>query len=133
MKLSEKLPEIIALAKAADDHWQREFDKLGTFPSEEDDPLLPERVRLKELLSSLSQEQLFAIVTIAYLGQGPKRVEEIDAYRRRMVERWAGARLPDILVDTATLADELTDGLEKLAAKGIQIDSVVKPIPELAA
>ena len=133
MKLSEHLPEIIALAQAADDHWQREFDRLGTFPPEEDDPLLPERVRLKELLSSLTQEQLYALMTVAYLGQGPKRVEELDSYRSRMVEMWHGVSLPNILVDTATLADELTDGLEKLEAKGLDIDSVVKPIPELAA
>ncbi|MBY0229675.1 MAG: DUF3775 domain-containing protein [Gemmataceae bacterium] len=94
---------------------------------------MPEQVRLKELLSSLSQEQLYAQMTVACLGQGPKRVEELDSYHRRMVELWHGRSLPNILVDTATLADELADGLEKLAAKGLDIDSVVKPIPELAA
>ena len=134
MMLSENLPEIIALAKAADDHWEREFDKGGTYPPEEGGPLLPEQVRLKELLSSLPQEQLYALLTVAYLGRGnSKRVEELDAYRQRMVEQWAGARLPSILVDTATLAGELADGLGKLAAKGMNIDSVVQPISEVAA
>ncbi len=133
MKLSDKLPEIMSLAQAVGDYWDRELPKrLKDYPfvgeGEDEGPPPPEQAKLKELLSSFPEERLYDLMAAADLGSRGLRAEDLGAYRKRLPREWPAALLLNGLADRAALAEDLADGLEKLAARGMDIDSLAKPL-----
>ncbi len=131
MKLSEKVPEILALAYAVGLYLDEELPKrLKGYPYVEDGeevPPPPQREKLKEVLSSLPEEWLYVLLAVADLGSRGLRLEEWPAYRRRLAREWPSGRLLSGLAHRAALAEDLEDGLAKLKAGGLDLDALVPP------
>jgi len=133
MKLSEVVPEIIALAQATSNYWERELPKrYKNYPrmeeGEEDGPPPPEQVKLKELLATLPAEWLYALLAVADLGSRGLRVAEFASYHKRLLREWPPPALVNGLANRAALAEDLADGLDKLSAQGLDIDMATAPL-----
>ncbi len=89
MKLSEDLPQIIRLAEAIQDYWEAELPKRHpNYPfiqeGADDGPPPPELAELGILLETLSEEQLYSLLTLQSIGQSPTRINKVEATFQKM-------------------------------------------------
>ena len=75
MKLSETVAEVISLAAAIRDYWNTELPKRHpNYPvvslGEESGPSPPEEGELSRLFEGLSDEEVYELILLMYLGRG---------------------------------------------------------------
>lgn len=130
MKLSETLNEIIPLADAVHRYWESELPKRHpdyplVHPGEDDGPPPPEEVKLRALLASLPEDEVYKIALIEHLGpRGLGRSDLTKQYaelkERFETPQWAASWLSE----NHNLAEDLTDGLAELRKHGIDVDDL---------
>lgn len=128
MPFSETVKRVMDLATAIRDYWDRELPKRHpkyplVQPGEDSGPPPPEERELRDLLRSLSAEEVAQLLTIIKFG---RRVFPASEFHRHWQDLVKSA--PDIewevsyLSEYPPLADELADGLQELANSGIDLD-----------
>jgi Protein of unknown function (DUF3775) len=128
MKLSETTAEVIALATAIGDYWDTELPKRHPnypfiSPTEDSGPPPPEEKKLKDLLTSLSADDVYKLTLLMYVGRGDFGTDDLAKHFGMLKKRFAN---PDNaiaqMMGKASLADYLTDGLAELEKSGIDLD-----------
>jgi hypothetical protein len=94
-------------------------------PGEDSGPPPPEDAQIQALLETLPEDQLYALVLLAYVGRGdfsadrlPKayqKIKEIFPTRDLAIAQMAGNK---------TLAEYLTDAMEEIRKRRIDLDSL---------
>src|SRR5947209_17797467 len=82
MKLSETAKEVIALAEAIRNYWDAELPKRHphypfVHPGEDSGPPPPEEKRLRDLLASLPDDDVYKLALIMHLGRGDFGTEDL--------------------------------------------------------
>jgi hypothetical protein len=127
-KLSQVAKRTITLARKIhayyDDQlpkWYRHYPVIS--PGEEGPPPPSEEKALTQLLSELPPDLLYQLLLVMYLGRGDFEVENLaEAYaplKQSLGEpKWAASEM----LEKASLADYLSDGLVLLQEHGIDVD-----------
>jgi hypothetical protein len=128
MKLSQAAKKTISLAAKIHAYYETELPKwFPQYPiitsEEEGPPPPPEEKALRKFLLELPADLLYQLILIIYLGREEFGVDRLaDTYaalKQSTAEpKWAVTEM----VETASLADYLSDGLERLQAHGIDVD-----------
>jgi hypothetical protein len=130
MKMSEIIAKVISLATAIRDYWNVELPKRHPhYPvislGEDSGPPPPEEQQLKELLSTLSDEEIYDLLLVMYLGRGDFGAGDLATNYRYVTERFPSReRAISQLRGKAPLADYLCDGLAELQKSGINADQL---------
>jgi hypothetical protein len=128
MKLSETAKEVIALAEAIRNYWDAELPKRHpdyplVHPGEDSGPPPPEEKKLRDLLASLPEEDIYQLALIMHLGRGDFGTDDLAGHYETLKKTFGK---PDWtvsqMVAKASLADYLTDGLAELKKHGIDVD-----------
>ena len=129
MNLSEAVNRVIDLAGKVRDYYNTELPKRHRHyplvePNEETAPPPPEEKELSDLLAALSDDLIYRLVLIVDLARGsctPDNLAECYAALPDTVGTPEDARAY-LMVFQASLADELSDGLEELRNHKINVD-----------
>jgi hypothetical protein len=75
MKLSETAARMVELATAIRDYWSTELPKRHLHypivsPGEDSGPSPPEEAELRDFLAGLSEEKIYKLLLLLYLGRG---------------------------------------------------------------
>jgi hypothetical protein len=130
MKFSQVLKQVTELAEAIHTYWERELPKRHpdyplVNPGEDDGPPPPEEETLRQFLSSLPAETIYKLALIASLRWGTLDRRDLAADYRSLQERFdTPEEAAAILLGRASLADELTGGLENLQKHKINVDKL---------
>jgi Protein of unknown function (DUF3775) len=134
MKLSEALAKVIGLAKVIREYWETELPKRHpdypfTNPGEQPVPPPPEVKKLAKLFASLPDEMVYQIGLLMDLGRGYFNVYELaDSYKTLKEDFDSATDLASLLIDKATLAAYLQDGVAELEKHHIDVDKLpLKP------
>ncbi|HUE72485.1 MAG TPA: DUF3775 domain-containing protein [Pirellulaceae bacterium] len=130
MKRSEIVANVIDLASAIRNYWNSELPKRHSkypviLPGEDSGPPPRETSELKDLLTSLPDEEIHVLVLLMYLGRGDFTVDQLaehyESVKQRFPKReWAVSQI----LGKAPLADYLTDGAAELKKSGIDLDDL---------
>lgn len=130
MKLSETAAEVIALANAIRDYWDIELPKRHpnyplVSPGEDSGPPPAEQQKLKKLLASLPEQDVYKLALLMYLGRGDFGTDDLagqyEALKKKLAKPdWAITQL----MGKGPLADYLSDGLAELEKHGIDVDDL---------
>ena len=132
MPFSDTVHRAIELADATRNYWDAELPKRHpaypiVHPGEDSGPPPPEEVELESLLRSLSLEDLHKLLALVEIGQMTLKPSEFESRARALLREE-----PDFdwiiqqLMANVPLAAQLTDGLNELTARGIDIDNMEK-------
>jgi hypothetical protein len=131
MNLTEAAHRVIDLARKVRDYYAAELPKRHpNYPlvDTDDESVAPptEEAELREFLATLPDEAVYRLILIMYLGRGDFAVPDLatsyDALKRAVgTPRDAAA---EMMLYKATLADELSDGLDELRRHGISADKM---------
>jgi len=130
MKLSEVLKEVIRLASASRDYWDRELPKRHpNYPllraGEDSGPAPPEEKELDDFLRKLPPEQIYALILLMYLGRGDFGTEDLDECYKTMKETFPRAELAVTQMSRkGFLAEYLADALAELQAHQMDVDKL---------
>jgi hypothetical protein len=128
MKLSETANEVIALAESIRNYWDTELPKRHpdyplVNPGEDSGPPPPEERKLKDLLTSLPEDAVYQLALIMYIGRGDFGTDDLAGHYEALKETFGK---PDgavsQMIEKASLADYLTDGLAELKKNGADVD-----------
>ena len=135
MKLSEAASRVIALASKIYDYYSTELPKRHpnyplVGPDDVTAPPPPEEEELRDFLTSLSDELIYQLLLIVYLGQGAFGIDDLVGYyetlRGECNLEYATSELMGL---APVLADELSEGLEELGKHQIDVDDL--PLKEV--
>ncbi|CAN5451297.1 hypothetical protein BH10PLA2_BH10PLA2_03800 [soil metagenome] len=130
MKLSDAVRDIIRLGDASRIYWDMELRKHHprypiVLPGEEPVPPPPESVEIRAILNSLSEEQLYVLLLLTYVGQGTYRADDLSISYQAVKEAFPYRALAiDQMMDNIGIAEDLEDASEELRKQHIQIDSL---------
>jgi hypothetical protein len=130
MKLSTVVKKVLRLAEAIQSYWEVELPKRYpnypfVNPGEEDGPPPPEEKKLRDLLATLPDDYVYKLALIAYLGRGDFEVAELDRGVKLLQERFDNPRESAChILEKASLAEYLSDGLTKLKAERVELDKM---------
>lgn len=131
MKLSEAVQEIIRLGEASRTYWDRELRKHHARypiiqPGEVSPPPPPEDAKIEALLNSLSEDQVYILILLNYVGPGGFRADDLPSTYQTMKEIFPSKELAIAqMVETAmNLADNLMDAMEALQKRHIDVDNL---------
>ena len=130
MGLSKAAVRVIELARKVHDYYAAELPKWHpNYPlvKEEENapPPPPEEKQLRDFLATLSEDLIYQLIVIMYLGRGDFAAEELAGYYQALKGTLGdSAQAASQLMDKAPLADHLTDGLEELRKHGISVDKM---------
>jgi Protein of unknown function (DUF3775) len=130
MKLSEAVREIIRLGDASRAYWDRELPKYHPhYPliraDEEPVPPAPEDSQIQALLKSLPEDQLYALILLTYVGRGDFRADDLLPAYQAMKETFPSKDLAIAqMTGEKTLAEYLTDAIEEIQKRHIDLDSI---------
>jgi hypothetical protein len=130
MKLSEVVREIIRLGDASRAYWDRElprrhphYPKIGA--GEDSGPPPPEDTQIQELLKRLPEDQLYALILLMYVGRGDFSADHLLRAYQTMKEIFPTEDLAIAqMTGNITLAEYLTDAIEELTKRHIDLDSL---------
>ncbi len=129
MKLSEAANRVIDLAREVRAYYTIELPKRHpNYPlvglDDESVPPPPEEKELRRFLATLSDEQIYQLLVIMYLGRSDFGTDDLaenyeawDAFADR-------EQATSQMMDKAPLADHLSDGLEELRKHKIDVDKM---------
>ncbi len=130
MKLSEAVREIIRLGDASRAYWDRELPRHHPhYPliraEEEPAPPPPEDSQIQSLLESLPEDQLYALILLTRVGRGDFRADDLLAAYQTMKETFPGKDLVIAqMMGEKTLAEYLTDAMEEIQKRPIDLDTI---------
>ena len=88
-------------------------------------PAPPEEEELTAFLGSLSEEMVYQLILIMYLGRGDFGIDELAGYYQALKGTFGDPQhAASQLTDKAPLADYLVDGLEELRKHKIDVDKM---------
>jgi hypothetical protein len=135
MLLSEVLKEVIALAEAAQAYWSVELPKRHprypiVQPGEDSGPPPAEEEKLRQLLAGLPSDVLYQLALIMSLGRRSLKngglAERYEAVKDRL---GCPEEAVNRMAEKASLAEELSDGLEELQRHHIDVDHLLESVP----
>lgn len=130
MKLSDAIAEVIRLATAIREYWNAELPKRHPLypvvsPGEDSGPPPPQESQLRRFLDDLSDEQIYQLILVMYLGRGDFGTDDLTKHYRMVKDRFPRRESAIAqMVGKAPLADYLTDGSAELHGSGIDIDQL---------
>lgn len=128
MKLSEAVEEVIRLGEAISAYWDRELPKRHPrYPliraGEDSGPPPPEDAQLESLLKRLSEEQVYTLILLTYVGRGDFSADHLLLAYRTMKETFPSKDLAIAqMLGKRTLAEYLTEALEEIKKRRIDLD-----------
>ncbi len=130
MKLSEVAKRVIDLAGKVYDYYTAELPKFYknyplVNPGETDPPPPAEKKELEQFLRTLPEDTIYQLQLLANLGSGMVFLDEMTAAYEELKSspanwEWAVSEL----LDRATLAGDLSDGLDELKQHDINVDKL---------
>ena len=130
MKLSEAVREVIRLGDASRAYWDRELPRHHPhYPKiragEDSGPPPPEDAQIQALLKSLSEDQLYALILLMYVGRGDFSADHLLPAYQTMKETFPSKDLAIAqMTGKRTLAEYLTDAMEEIQKRNIDLDSL---------
>ena len=130
MKLSEAIREVIRLGDASRAYWDRELPKHHPhYPviraGEESAVPPPEDAQIQALLKSLPEDQLYALLLLTYVGRGDFSADHLLPAYQTMKETFPSRDLAIAQMSgQMTLAEYLTDAMEEIQKRHIDLDSL---------
>jgi hypothetical protein len=131
MNLSEAANRVIDLTRKVHDYYATELPKrYPNYPlvdlDEENVPPPPEEVELREFLSSLPDELIYQLMLTLHLNREAVRTDDLSGYYEALKERFSGPSdaASRMMLYKATLADELSEGLEELRRRKVNVDKL---------
>jgi hypothetical protein len=130
MKFSEAVREIIRLGDASRAYWDRELPKHHPhYPKiragEDSGPPPPEDAQIQALLESLPEDQLYALILLMYVGSGDFSADHLLPAYQTMKEMFPSKDLAIAqMTENWTLAEYLTDAMEEIQKRNIDLDSL---------
>ena len=131
MPVSEVANRVIDLAQKVRAYYDTELPKRHpnyplVGPDEESPPPPPEEKELSEFLTTLSDELIYQLILIQYLGRGELGTDNLADYYDSLKETVGdpGDAMALMIMDRGILAGELTDGLEELRKHKIPVDKL---------
>ena len=130
VQLSDAIQRVIQLATAVRDYWDAELPKRHpNYPiirsGDDSGPPPPEEAELRQLFQSLPPEDVYTIMAVMYLGRGDFSPAGLSEERRELKKAFPTAdHAVNQMMAKGPLADYLLDGLNALAAAGIDLDTV---------
>jgi hypothetical protein len=130
MKLSEAIQEAIRLSEASRKYWERELpNRHPDYPliraHEDPGPSPPEDAELEALLRKLSEEQIYTLILLMYIGRGDCPADQLAKSYQSMKETF---QEPELAISQMTgklaLDEYLQDGLAELSKRSIDVDSL---------
>jgi|HubBroStandDraft_6_1064221.scaffolds.fasta_scaffold18189_4 hypothetical protein len=130
MKFSKTAARVITLAGQVQDYWNTELPKRHPSypiisPEEDSGPPPPQQAKLKELLASLSIEEIQKLIFLMYLGRGDFGTNDLATHYEAVKKRF---RKPEQAISQMTgkvpLADYLADGMAELSKHGLDVDNL---------
>ncbi len=134
MALSDVVKEVMTLANAAHQYWERELPKRHpNYPlvneGEDSGPPPPEETKLEEMLEHLPDEVIWQLALIVYLGRGNFARDDLPtSYKKIKREFEKPEWAVNQLLVMSPLADYLSMGLEALNKRGIDLDTLPQMI-----
>ena len=131
MKLSEVAKRVITLAEAIRTYWDHELPKRHPdypiiHPGEESGPPPPEQKKLRDLLAKQPEDVIYQLALIMYLGRGDFEAANLGAHFKALKETLGNPeRAAAQMLEKASLAEYLSDGLEELRKKDIDPDRML--------
>src|SRR6266404_2206947 len=130
MKLSEAVRKIIRLGDASRAYWDRELPRRHPhYPKiragEDSGPPPPEDAQIQALLKSLSEDQLYALILLTYVGRGDFSADHLLPAYQTMKETFPSKDLAIAqMTGMKALAEYLTDAMEDIQKRHIDLDSL---------
>ena len=130
MNLSEAANRVIDLAGKIREYYAIELPKRHpNYPvvgvDEESPSPPPEEKELRDFLSTLSDEMIYQLILIMYLGRGDFGTDELAEYYEASKGTFGDSEhAASQMMDKAPLADYLLDGLEELRKHKINVDQM---------
>jgi hypothetical protein len=130
MNLSEAANKVIDLARKVREYYATELPKRHpNYPvvglDEESAPPPPEEKELRDFLSKLSDEMIYQLILIMYLGRGDFGTDDLAEYYETLKGTFGDSEhAASQMTDKAPLADYLLDGLEELRKHKINVDKM---------
>jgi hypothetical protein len=137
MKLSEAAERVIDLAGKIREYYEAELPKRHrNYPlieaDEEGPPPPPEEKELRQFLSAVPEDTIRRLMLIMHLGRGDIGAEDLPEHYEALKAAFGDPRDPaSQLMDNVPLADYLSDGLEELRKRRIDVDKL--PLRKVAA
>ncbi len=134
MAFSDIVNEVIALSDAVQAYWSRELPKRHpeyplVRPGEDSGPPPEEKEKLRRLLTSLPPDELYKLALIRSLVYGNFTRDDLaDRFEALKKELGNPEWLVTLLVEKGSLADDLSDGLEELKKKHIDVDHLLESV-----
>ncbi len=135
MALSDIVNEVIALSEAAQAYWDRELPKRHPAypivrPGEDSGPPPEEEKKLQLLLTGLPPDVLYKLALIRDLRYGNFTSADLADRFEALKSKWQPPEwLVTYMVDTASLAEDLLDGLEELRKHHVDVDHLLESVP----
>lgn len=133
MKLSEAVRELIRLGDASRAYWDRELPRRHPhYPliraGEDSGPPPPEDTQIQALLESLPEQQIYVLILLMYLGRGDFSAEQLLGAYQSLKETFPSRELAIAqMTGQGTLAEYLTDAMEELQRRRIDVDTLRFP------
>jgi hypothetical protein len=130
MKLSEVVRQVIRLGDVSRAYWDRELPKHHPhYPmiraGEDSGPPPPEDAQIEALLKSLPEDQLYTLILLMYVGRGDFSADHLLPAYQAMKETFPTKDLAIAqMTGKRTLAEYLTDALEEIEKRHINLDSL---------
>jgi len=130
MNLSDAANRVIDLARKVREYYASELPKRHpNYPvvglEEESAPPPPEEKELRDFLSTLSEEMIYQLILIMYLGRGDFGTDDLAGYYATLKGAFGDPEhAASQMMDKAPLADYLLDGLEELRKHKINVDKM---------
>lgn len=131
MNLSEVANRVINLARKVREYYDSELPKRHpnyplVGPDEETAPPPPEEKELRDFLATLSDDMMYQLMLLIYLGRGDFGTDDLAGYYQALKGTFGDREqtASQMMIYKATLADELLDGLEELHKHKINVDKM---------
>lgn len=128
MKLSEIVNELIRLGDASQAYWERELPKYHpryplVYEGEQEVPPSPEDDQILALLTSLPDDQLYAVAMLTYVGRGDFTAGNLQRANLRLKEWFLDKDVTIAqLMANKSLGEYLTDAVEEFKKRHIDLD-----------
>lgn len=129
MMRSEAIRELIRLGELSHAYWAKELPRRHPkYPlvqvGEDSGPPPPEEKQIRDLLNTLSERDLYIILSLMYIGRGDFDLGHLRSAYARMREAFPDRTLViDQMIGTSVLAEYLTDALDEVRERHIDLDS----------
>ncbi len=139
MKISEAVRKLIRLGEVSREYWDRELPKAFprypiVRPGEVDPPAPPEDAQIESLLKRLSEEQIYALILLMYIGRGSYSADKLVAAYENVKEKFFSKELAIAqMTSDIGLAEYLTDALSEMQKRHIDIDHMNLASPVAAS